>query len=110
MKKAFLSVAFLILAASIAVAGTQKSVSHAKAAHGTVSSLDTAGKTFVLKSGTKETKVSWSDATAITGGELKEGEQVEIRTVEKNGAHVATAIQIEPMKAAKPAPAATTNK
>jgi hypothetical protein len=110
MKKAFLSVAFLILAASIAVAGTQKIASHGKAAHGTVSSLDTAGKTFVLKSGTKETKVSWSDATAITGGELKDGEQVEIRTVEKNGAHMATAIQIEPMKAAKPAPAATTNK
>jgi hypothetical protein len=102
MKKVLtLTAAFLVLAASFASAGTQKGVSHAKAAHGTVSSLDTAGKTFVLKSGTKEMKVSWSDATAITGGELKEGEQVEIRTVEKNGTHVATAIQIEPVKSAK---------
>jgi uncharacterized protein (DUF58 family) len=99
-----LSLAFLFLAASFALAGTQKAGSHGRAAHGTVASLDGTAKTFVLKQATgKEMKVSWNDATAIKGGSLKEGDQVEIRTVEKDGAHVATAIQIESAKQGKPA-------
>jgi len=51
--------------------------------------------------GSKEMKVTYNDATTITGGELKDGEQIELRAVEKSGAHVATAIQIEPLKPAK---------
>ena len=55
------------------------------------------------KSGGKDTTVSWSDATAVTGGQLKDGETVEVRSVDKNGAHMATAIKIEPAKPAKSA-------
>ena len=96
-----LTVASLVFAAAFASAGTDKAVSHAKAAHGTIQSLDATGKTFVLKMGSKEMKVTYNDATTITGGELKDGEQIELRAVEKSGAHVATAIQIEPLKPAK---------
>ena len=107
MKKAFiLSVVSLVVAASMAfgVPG-DKASSHGHSMKGTVSSVDMTAKTFVLKSSSgKDTKVSWSDATAVTGGELKDGEMVEIRTVDKNGAHMATAIKVE---AAKPAKAAT---
>lgn len=107
MKKILtLSVASLVLAATFAMAGTDKAstdknMSHARASHGTVQSLDAASKTFVIKMGTKEMKVSYNDATRITGGELKDGEQIELRTVEKGSDHVATAIQITPMKPAK---------
>ena len=80
MKKVItLSVAFLVLAAAFASAGTSKGVSHARASHGTVQSLDSASKSFVLKMGDKEMKVTWNDATHITGGELRDGEQVELR-------------------------------
>jgi hypothetical protein len=102
MKKALtLSVAFLVLGAALASAGTSKAVSHAKASHGTIQSVDMASKSFVLKTGDKEMKVTWNDATRVTGGQLKDGEQVELRSVEKDGTHVATAIQIEPLKPAK---------
>ena len=102
MRKIFtLTVASMVLAAAFASAGTDKAVSHARAAHGTVQSLDASSKTFVLHMGTKEMKVTYNDATRITGGQLKDGEQIEVRAVEKNGDHVATAIQIEPLKPAK---------
>ena len=94
-----------MLAAAFATAATDKAVSHAKAAHGTVQALDATGNSFVLRMGSKEMKVTYNDASTITGGELKDGEQIERRAVEKNGAHVATAIQIEPLK-----PAKTSNK
>ena len=106
MKKAFIfSFASLLLAASMAfgVPG-EKASPHGHAMKGTVSSVDMAAKTFVLKAGGKDTTVSWSDATAVTGGQLKDGETVEVRSVDRNGAHMATAIKIEP---AKPAKAAT---
>ena len=102
MKKILtLSVALLVLTAAFASAGTNKAVSHARASHGTVQSLDAASKSFVLRMGDKEMKVTWNDATRITGGQLKDGEQIELRSVEKDGTHVATAIQIEPLKPAK---------
>ena len=101
MKKAFVLSVALVLAAAFASAGTNKGVAHARASHGTVQSLDAASKSFVLRTGDKEMKVTWNDATHITGGQLKDGEQVELRSVEKDGTHVATAIQIEPLKPAK---------
>ena len=102
MRKALgLTMTSLLLAAAVASAGTDKAVSHAKAAHGTIQSLDVASKTFVLRAGTKEMKVTYNDATRITGGDLKDGEQVELRAVEKNGEHLATAIQVEAQKPAK---------
>jgi cold shock CspA family protein len=101
-----LAFASLFLVGSFALAGANKSASHGRPAHGTVASLDTTGKTFVLKTtGGKDMTVAWNDATAVKGGTLKDGEMVEIRTVDANGQHVATVIQIE---AAKPAKA--TNK
>ena len=57
-----LTVASLVLAAAFAAAGTDKAVSHAKAAHGTVQALDATGKTFVLRMGSKEMKVTYNDA------------------------------------------------
>ena len=94
-----LSIASLLLVGSFALAGSN---THGHAARGTVASMDSNAKTFVLKTaGGKDMTVSWNDATAVKGGTLKEGEQVEIRTVDSNGQHVATAIQIEAAKPAK---------
>lgn len=104
--KRILTLAFasLLLVGSIALAGSKKTASHGHAAHGTIASMDSNAKTFVLKTGGgKELTVSWNDATTVKGGTLKEGEMVEIRTVDSNGQHVATVIQIEPVKPAKPA-------
>ena len=99
-----LSFASVLLVGSFALAGPSKGGSHGRSAHGTVASLDMTGKTFVLKTaGGKDMTVAWNDATAVKGGTLKEGEMVEIRTVDANGQHVATAIQIEPVKAPKAA-------
>lgn len=99
-----LAFASLLLVGSFALAGSNKAASHGKAAHGTVASLDSTAKTFVLKTaGGKDVAVIWNDATAVKGGTLKDGEVVEIRTLDSNGQHVATVIQIAPAKPAKAA-------
>jgi len=99
-----LSIASLLLAGSFALAGSNKAASHGKPAHGTVASLDSTAKTFVLKTaGGKDMTVTWNDATAVKGGTLKDGEAVEIRTMDSHGQHVATVIQIAPASQPKPA-------
>ncbi len=99
-----LSLSSLLLVGSIALAGTHKPGSHGRAAHGTVASLDSTAKTFVLKTaGGKDVPVTWNDATTVKGGTLKDGEMVEIRMMDSNGQHVATVIEIEHARAAKPA-------
>ena len=106
MKKVLtLSLASLLVVGSFAFADSNKAKSsHGGTARGTIASVDQTAKTFVLRDAAgKEMTVSWNDATKVKGGSLKEGEQVQIRTVDKNGGHVATSISIEPSKPAKAA-------
>ena len=104
MKKSLiLSVASMLVFGSLAFANSGAKASHGGNARGTVAAVDQTAKTFVLKDAAgKDTTVSWNDATKVQGGALKEGEQVQVRTMEKDGHQVATSISIAAPAQAKP--------
>ncbi len=105
MRKVFtLSLASLLVVAFALASSYKTKASHGGTARGTIASVNQTAQTFVLREAAgKEMTVSWNNATKVKGGSLKEGEQVQIRTVDKNGEHVATSIKIEAAKQAKPA-------
>ncbi|MGE5275831.1 MAG: hypothetical protein ACM3SU_02445 [Acidobacteriota bacterium] len=94
MKKALgVALAAVIVLSAVAMATGDKAVS------GTISRLDTASKSMVIKDTTgKEVTVFWDDATRVTGGELREGSQVEVQTKDQDGKNFATSIQIRATK------------
>lgn len=100
MRKSTL-VALAIFAAVLCVA----SVATAKGAHamtitGTLSAVDQNAKTFSLKDASgKETPITWTTATHVRGGELKDGERANVSVLQKDGKNVATSIRIAPAKA-----------
>jgi hypothetical protein len=62
---------------------------------GTISRVDTAGKSMVVKdSAGKETTVYWTDSTSINGGELREGTPVKVSVTEKDGKTWANSIEV----------------
>ena len=95
MKKTAL-VALTVFAAMLCVA----SVATAKGAHaitisGTVAALDQNAKTFSLKDADgKETPITWTTATRVRGGSLKDGERANVSVLKKDGKNVATSIRI----------------
>jgi nitrogen fixation protein FixH len=104
MKKTGL-VALTVFAAMICVA----TVATAKGAHamtisGTVSAVDQNAKTFSLKDANgKETPITWTTATRVRGGSLKDGERANVSVLQKDGKNVATSIRIASAKTmAKP--------
>jgi hypothetical protein len=111
MKKVFLSVA---IAAALAISAaavaqdrpqspssdTQKSQSQSPASlHGTVTSVDNASKSFVVKDDAtgKETTVYWDGSTKMNG-ELKVGSMVAIQSSDSSGKTLATTIDIKSAK------------
>ncbi len=75
----------------------------AKATEGTITKLDTAGKSMVVKTADgKEITVYWNDATKVQGT-LKEGETVHLKTAEKDGKTWATWVHVGKMEAKAPA-------
>ncbi len=97
MKKALgMALAAVIVLSAVAMAteaAADKSIS------GTISRLDTASKTMVIKDTSgKEVTVFWDDATRVAGGELREGSQVEVQTKDQDGKNFATSIQIRATK------------
>jgi hypothetical protein len=100
-KTVWLSVFAFVLAIGIASVSTAKG-NHAMTMSGTVSSVDQGAKTFSLKAKDgKETSISWTDATKVRGGELKDGERAEVSVFPKDGKNIATSIRISPAKVAK---------
>jgi hypothetical protein len=99
MKKRTL-VALTVFAAMLFVA----SVATAKSAHamtisGTVSAVDQNAKTFSLKDARgKETPITWTAATRVRGGPLKDGERANVSVLQKDGKNVATSIRIASAK------------
>lgn len=91
----------LVLMTCVASVSTAKG-NHAMTMTGTVSSLDQSAKTFSLqtKDG-KQTAISWTAATKVRGGELKDGERVDVSVFAKDGKNLATSIRISPAKVAK---------
>ena len=62
---------------------------------GSITSVDEKAKTFVAKDAAgKAVTITWTEATKVTGGSLKSGEAVSLRTMAKNGRTIATTIQI----------------
>jgi P pilus assembly chaperone PapD len=102
MKKTAL-VASIALSAVLCVA----SVAMAKSAHamtmsGTLTAVDAKTKTFSLKDANgKQTPVTWTAATKVRGGSLKDGERANVSVLQKDGKYVATSIRIASAKMAK---------
>ena len=100
-KTAWLSLLAFVLAIGVASVSTAKG-NHAMTMSGTVSSVDQNAKTFSLKTKSgKETAISWTAATKVRGGSLKDGERVDVSVFPKDGKNVATSIRISPAKIAK---------
>jgi Domain of unknown function (DUF5666) len=70
-----------------------------KKVEGTVSKLDLAGKMMVVKTADgNETTVYWNDTTKVEGGELKEGQIVHVKALEKDGKMWASYVHVGEMK------------
>ena len=99
-------VSLFALSAFAATAKVQKPVSHGTEIKGTISSINDAGKSFVLAVAGKNDTISWTSATKVYGGPLKATQNVVVRAMEKDGKWIATSVRVEPAKAAAAAPAA----
>ncbi|MEP6800383.1 MAG: hypothetical protein ABJC07_00495 [Acidobacteriota bacterium] len=74
---------------------------HGISLSGRVSGLDPVKKTLSVRDGAgRETSLVWTGATKISGGELKIGESVTLRYLDKDTRHIATTIRISPPPAA----------
>ncbi len=73
---------------------------------GRISRIDRAKMTLLVRDAAgRETPLSWTAATKINGGELKTGEAVTLRYLDKDAKHIATYIRINPPAGATPRPA-----
>ena len=80
---------------SPAPASAAKAKVHGFALTGRVSRLDRARLTFAVRdSAGKETPLSWTAATKVSGGDLKLGEIVTLRYLDKDAKHIATTIRV----------------
>jgi len=100
MKKVLALSLVAVFCAVVGLAQAQHNMD-GKAVEGTISKVDMAGKTFVVKGADgKETTYSWNDTTKVQGT-LKEGEMVHIKAVEKDGKMVASWVQVGKMEPKK---------
>lgn len=77
---------------------------HGVAVSGRVEKVDAAKKTFsVREAGGKEIALSWTGATKIVGGELKAGDAVTLRYLDKDKRHIAAYIRVNAGAGAAPA-------
>ncbi|HEY6146344.1 MAG TPA: hypothetical protein VIZ69_01550 [Thermoanaerobaculia bacterium] len=77
---------------------------HGVAVAGRVTRVDPAKKTFSVRdAGGKEVALSWTAATKIAGGELKTGDAVTLRYLDKDAHHIATYIRVNTPAGAPPA-------
>ena len=77
----------------------EKGAMDGKKMSGTISKVDTAEKLMVVKdTDGKEWSIYWNDSTKVEGGELKEGETVHFKAIEKDGKMWATRIHVGEMK------------
>ena len=99
-KRAFVSLVAVVIALGVASAATAKGA-HAMTMSGTVSALDEKAKTFALKTDAgSETPITWTSATRVRGGTLKDGDHARVSILQKDGKNVATSIRISSAKTA----------
>ena len=110
--------AYLVVGAllvSLSGASPSRVKTHGIALSGTVSSVDFAARTFVVRDlAGKDTRLVWTDATKVTGGALQVGEKVTLRYLVKDKKNIATSVKIAlplpqqtPVSPAEPAATAT---
>jgi len=94
----FLALAVVAVFCAVVALANEPAEKHGKAMEGTVSKLDMAGKSMVVKfnDGTEKT-LYWDDATKVQGT-LKEGETIHVRTSEKDGKTWATWVHVGKME------------
>ncbi len=102
MKKILALSVVAILCAVVVLAGDEKMGGKKPMHEGTITKMDTAGKTMTVKdSAGKETAVYWNDATKVEGDEMKEGALVHWWGSEKDGKMWATKVHVGELKAKK---------
>ena len=78
---------------------------HGIALSGEVTRVDGAAKSFAVRDRSgRVVSLAWTAATQITGGELKTGETVTLRYLDKDKKHIVTTIHVGPLQAARPTP------
>ena len=101
-----LAVVLVFSFAAFAKGTAKHPASHGREFSGQITSVNAQAKSLVLHSGNKDLTIYWTDATKVTGGEVKTGEKATIRSMEKNGKWWATSVRITGSAAASQ-PAAT---
>lgn len=95
MKKLTVLVALAIFAVSLAAIAGEGQKAGEKKLSGTISRLDLANRSLtVTDAKSVATTVLWNDSTRVMGGELKEGEAVELGYVEAEGRMWASWIRV----------------
>ncbi len=98
MKKAL---TLAVIAVFCAVVGLASQPMDGKAIAGTISKVDMAGKSMVVKTADgKDVTVYWNDTTKVQGT-VKEGEMVHIKATEKDGKAWATSVHVGKMEPKK---------
>lgn len=110
-KIGIVSVLAVALTASLSGNSPSKAKTHGYALSGTIASVDESRKIFVVKNAAgKDTTLVWTAATTFMGGQLKTGERVTLRYLNKDGKHITTSVRISESAAPttpSPSPAAT---
>lgn len=93
MKKVLALAVALVFCAAVGLAGGEHGKG-GKATEATISKLDSAGKSMVVKTADgKELTIYWNDETKVQGT-LKEGETIHVKTTDKDGKTWATSIHV----------------
>lgn len=96
----------MVLSTALPAASPSKARVHGYPLSGTVTSVDQSQKTFAVRSSTgKTTTLVWTPATTMAGGDLKVGEKVTLRYLDKDGKHIATSVVIGEPSSRKAPPA-----
>lgn len=104
MKKLTIVVMVLVCVVSVSAFAKGKAMkSSTKVTSGDIVSVDAAAKSFVLKSGGKDTTVYWTDKTKVSGGEVKANEHATVHWMMKDGKAWATSVKISAGSAKKAA-------
>ena len=97
MKKALALTVVMVMCAAIGFAAAGEH--SGKGMEGTITKVDTAGKSMVVKTADgKDMTIYWNDATKLQGTP-KEGEPVQVKTSDKDGKTWATWVHVGKMEA-----------
>ena len=99
---------FCGIAGAAAATTPEKQKTHGYGVSGTITKMDVAAGTFVVKSAAgKETVLARTAATKVNGAAPRVGDRVAVRWLVHEGKKVATSIRVEPPAMAAAPPPAT---